>query len=142
MAAVADTGYVLAVAIETEKMHQSCLAVHRRQDIVYLPQTTLAEVGYFLTQYYGNEVMARFLLQLPRTKYRLVALEMEDVLRTADLLQQYADTRVDFVDATIAAVAERLRITRILSLDQRDFRIIRPKHVDYFEVLPAANLQQ
>jgi len=35
-----------------------------------------------------------------------------------------------FVDATIAAVAERLQIARILSLDQRDFRIIRPRHRD------------
>jgi predicted nucleic acid-binding protein len=44
---------------------------------------------------------------------------------------------VDFVDATIAAVAERLNITRILTLDQRDFQIIRPKHSDYFEILPS-----
>lgn len=138
MFAVADTSYVLAVAIETERMHRHCLAVHRQQDIIYLPQTTLAEIGYFLTQYYGNEAMARFLVQLPQTKYRLVALEAADIVRTANLLQQYADTRVDFVDATIAAVAERLGITRILSLDQRDFHVIRPRHLDYFEILPTA----
>jgi hypothetical protein len=40
------------------------------------------------------------------------------------------------VDASITAVAERLDITRILTLDQRDFRIIRPRHCDYFELLP------
>lgn len=113
MSAVADTNYVLAVAIETERMHRQCLAVHRQQEIIYLPQTTLAEIGYFLTQYYGNEAMARFLVQLPQTKYRLIALEAADIVRTANLLQQYADTRVDFVDATLAAVAERLGITRI-----------------------------
>jgi predicted nucleic acid-binding protein len=138
MSAVADTSYVLAVAIETEKTHHLCLATHQQQEIVYLPQTTLAEIGYFLTQYYGNEAMARFLVQLPQTKYRLVALEPEDILRTANLLQQYADTRIDFVDATIAAVAERLGITRVLTLDQRDFRMIRPSPVDYFEILPAS----
>jgi len=137
MTAVADTSYVLAIAIETDADHKACLDVHHKQGIVYLPQTTLAEVAYFLTRDFGNEAVARFLVQLPQTKYRLLALEPEDVLRTANLLQQYADSRVDFVDATIAAVAERLKITRILSLDQRDFRIIRPKHMGYFEILPA-----
>src|SRR3954447_24252798 len=130
MVAVADTSYVLAVAIETDAGHDACLDVHHKQGIVYLPQTTLAEIAYFLTRDFGNEVAARFLIELPRTKYRLIALEPEDVLRTANILQQYADTRVDFVDATIAAVAERLRISRILTLDQRDFHIIRPKHID------------
>jgi predicted nucleic acid-binding protein len=137
MFAVADTSYVLAVAIETEKTHRACQAIHRQQEIIYLPQTVLAEIGYFLTQTYGNGAMARFLVQLPQTKYRLVALEAEDILRTANLLQQYADTRVDLVDATIAAVAERLRISRILTLDQRDFHIIRPKHTEFFEILPS-----
>ena len=138
MFAVADTSYVLAVALENDADHKACIAVHRQQEIVYLPQTTLAELAYFLTRDFGNEVTARFLVQLPLTKYRLLALEPEDVLRTANILQQYADTRVDFVDATIAAVAERLKITQILTLDQRDFHIIRPKHIDYFEILPSA----
>ena len=130
MAAIADTSYVLAVAIETDVAHDKCLTVHRQQDIVYLPQTTLAEVAYFLTRDFGNAVVARFLVQLPQTKYRLIALQPEDILRTSNLLLQYADSRVDFVDATIAAVAERKQITRVLSLDQRDFRIIRPRHRD------------
>lgn len=86
----------------------------------------------------GNRAFARFLRQLPDTKYRILALETDDILRTAEILNQYADTRVDFVDATIAAVAERLKITRILSLDQRDFRVIRPKHSEYFEILPSS----
>ncbi|MBI5670134.1 MAG: hypothetical protein HZC41_19230 [Chloroflexi bacterium] len=57
-------------------------------------------------------------------------------MRTADLLDQYADSRVDFVDASIAAVAERLNLTRVLTLDQRDFGILRPRHVTRLEALP------
>jgi predicted nucleic acid-binding protein len=138
MSAIADTSYVLAVAVETDKNHGRCLAVHRQEQIVYLPQSTLAEFAYLLTRDFGNAVVARFLIQLPQTKYRLIALEPEDILHTANLLQQYADSRVDFVDASIAAVAERLKITRILTLDQRDFRILRPKHATHFELLPVS----
>jgi len=42
----------------------------------------------------------------------------------------------DFVDAVIVAISERLRITRVLTLDRRDFSIMRPIHCDYFEILP------
>lgn len=138
MFAVADTAYVLAIAVEAGRIHDACLALYRQHQIIYLPQTTLAEVAYFITRDYGNAVVARLLTQLPQTKYRLVALEQGDILRTAEILAQYADSRVDFVDATIAAVAERLNITRILTLDQRDFQIIRPKHSEYFEILPSS----
>lgn len=51
-------------------------------------------------------------------------------------MQQYADANLDFVDAIIAAIAERLNITRILTLDQRDFRLIRPHHCEAFDILP------
>ena len=36
----------------------------------------------------------------------------------------------------IAATAERLNIKRLLTLDRRDFQLIRPRHCDSFELLP------
>jgi predicted nucleic acid-binding protein len=36
----------------------------------------------------------------------------------------------------IVAIAERLNITRVLTLDRRDFQLIRPKHCSAFEILP------
>jgi uncharacterized protein len=136
MTAVADTGFIVAVAITTDKHHASCLAQYKRERVIYVPQTTLAETAYFLTRAGGNHAIAGFLSGLSSTKYRVIPLELEDIIRTAELLTQYADTRVDFVDATVAAVAERLDIRRILTIDKRDFQIIRPRHTDYFELLP------
>ena len=80
--------------------------------------------------------MVNFIRTLPETKYRIMPLESQDFVRTADLLEKYADSRVDFVDATVAALAERLQVKRILTLDQRDFQILRPKHTEHFELLP------
>jgi predicted nucleic acid-binding protein len=65
-----------------------------------------------------------------------VELTNQDIARTAEILEQYADGRVDFVDATVMAMAERLTITTVLTLDQPDFRIFRPKHCDSFTLLP------
>lgn len=136
MIAVADTGFVLAVALPTDERHTQCLAAYRQHRVIYLPQSTLAEVAYLITRTGGNAATAYFLHGLPRTKYQLVPLEVADITRTAQLLLQYADARIDFVDMTIAVVAERFNITRILTVDQRDFRLLRPKHCPYFELLP------
>ena len=138
MKAIADTGFVVALEIETDRNRHRCLSVFHEADPIYLPQSTLNEVCYLLTQARGNRASASFLHRLGDMKYKLIHLEPEDIERAADLLDQYADSRVDFVDATIAAVAERLNVETILTLDRRDFGIIRPAHVDFFEILPAS----
>jgi predicted nucleic acid-binding protein len=43
---------------------------------------------------------------------------------------------LDFVDAPIVVTAERLNIKRLLTLDRRDFNLIRPKRCVSFELLP------
>jgi len=133
---IADTSFVVALGNKADKWNPACDRVRRAEDTIALPQSVLAEVGYMFTRELGNRAMAEFLRRLNETKYRVVPLEMEDFARTADILDQYADSRIDFVDATIVAVAERLRVTRILTLDQRDFHIVRPKHTPHFELLP------
>ncbi len=80
--------------------------------------------------------MRRFIRQLERSPLRFEQLRKSDLSRIREILKQYADARLDFVDASIVALAERLRIRRILTVDQREFRIIRPRHCDYFELLP------
>lgn len=140
VATIADTGFVVTVALVSENAHQACVALYRRQGIIYLPRTTLAEVMYLITREAGNTVAAQFVLALSETKYRVEYLLPEDLSRSGEILRQYADSRVDFVDATIVAVAERRNITEILTLDKRDFQLIRPKHCNYFTVLPENQL--
>ncbi len=137
MKVIADTSFVIAVTVATDSNHQRCLAVWRQQNVIYLPQSTLAEVMYLITKEVGNRAAARFLTGLPKSKYRLMPLEDADIARTADILVRYADSWVDFVDASIIAIAERLNITRILTLDQRDFALVRPLHAERFDLLPT-----
>jgi len=136
MTVIADTSYVVAVAINTDSQHPQCLAVHRLQQTILLPQSVLAEVAFMLTRAGGKRATIGFFMGLSQSKYRPIPLRTEDFIRAAEILQKYHDSRVDFVDATIAAVAERLLIKTILTLDRRDFGLIRPTHVDNFEILP------
>jgi predicted nucleic acid-binding protein len=60
-----------------------------------------------------------------------------DWARIAELIDTYSDIGLDAADASIIAIAERLDQTTIATLDERDFRIVRPNHVDAFELLPG-----
>jgi predicted nucleic acid-binding protein len=77
-----------------------------------------------------------FLRALVAEEPELIQTAPADYTRAAEILERYADSRIDFVDCMIAAMAERLNITRILTLDQRHFRLFRPNHCDAFELLP------
>lgn len=136
MTAIADTGFIVALENSRDHHHLACSNLLRREREIYLPQSVLNEVCYLLTKVAGNYAAANFLQRIPRSKFLLISLSERDIERTAELLLKYADTRVDFVDASVVAIAERLNITRILTLDRRDFDIIRPRHVDHLELLP------
>lgn len=56
--------------------------------------------------------------------------------RAADLIGQYADLPLGFVDASVVALAEQLELQEIATLDRRHFSVVRPRHVDAFTLLP------
>jgi predicted nucleic acid-binding protein len=96
----------------------------------------LPEVCYLIASRLGHQAMRRFLDNLTDSSTHLEPITALDLERVNQILEQYADSQLDFVDAVIVAIAERVGITRVLTLDRRDFSLVRPKHCDYFEILP------
>jgi uncharacterized protein len=47
------------------------------------------------------------------------------------------DLRIGLADASVAVIAAEARTTRLLSLDERHFRPMRPLWGDAFTLLPA-----
>jgi uncharacterized protein len=72
---------------------------------------------------------------LPPANY-VIELTKADWLRSAQLIETYADLGLGFVDASIIAVAERLKLTEIATMNCRDFAVVRPVHCDAFELFP------
>ena len=52
--AIADTGFVIAVALATENWHEACVKLFRQYERIYLPQTTLAELAFMITRTGGQ----------------------------------------------------------------------------------------
>ena len=59
-----------------------------------------------------------------------------DYERMAELVGQYANLDLGAADASIVALAERLGVSTIATVDRRDFSVVRPKHVAAFDLVP------
>lgn len=68
--------------------------------------------------------------------FQPVDLIAEDYRRAAELVQTYADLPLGTTDATVIALAERLGLTEVATLDRRHFTVVRPQHVSAFTLLP------
>ena len=52
-----------------------------------------------------------------------------------EILKKYKSLNIGFVDGSIVAIAERLKINQILTLDNKHFSSIIPVGFDYFKIL-------
>ncbi|MCY7334586.1 MAG: PIN domain-containing protein [Pseudanabaena sp. CAN_BIN31] len=134
--AIADTGFIVALTNIKDIHHQNVKAVYVNQRKILLPQTVLAEVAYLLAREAGISLVVKFLRSLMASRFELVSLIEEDITTIANILDQYQSSRIDFVDASVMAVAERYDLTTILTIDRRDFSLYRPKHCAAFTILP------
>lgn len=131
-----DTGFVFAMLDSDDENHEACVKAFSAESQAILPEPALCEVAYLVLRDLKREVLIDFLNSIVQGNIRVEKTTSNDLARTAELLRKYADTRVDFVDCVIVAIAERLKIQRILTLDRRDFQLFRPLHCSHFEIVP------
>jgi hypothetical protein len=96
----------------------------------------LAEAAYLIGSRLGPASQLRLLGTLERGELLAEHVRPGDWRRIAHLVAEYADLPLGSADASVIAAAERLDITRILTLDRRHFTVVRPAHVEAFELVP------
>ena len=136
---VVDSGPLIAAAIEDDRDHRRCVdmfaALYMNSERLLVPQTVLAESAYIIQQG-GTAQELLFLRSIDEGDLTLVELVSEDMNRVIDLVDTYDDFPLGTTDASVVAIAERLSITEIATLDHRHFPNVRPRHVDYLTLLP------
>jgi predicted nucleic acid-binding protein len=136
MAALLDTGVLLAAIAKNDAMHEVCALAMDETPNVLLPDVVLPEVAYMVMRDMEVSDLMPLLSAIATREIELVMTTPEDVGRAAEILKRYEDARVDFVDCVIVAMAERLEITQILTIDRRHFSLFRPRHCERFELIP------
>ena len=77
-----------------------------------------------------------FLHSLVEGEVTIEPLTAADLRRALEVLGDYAD--IGFVDATVVAMAERLKLKTIATTDRRHFTMVKPRHVAAFTLVPAS----
>jgi len=132
-----DTNGLVCLADRREPEHLRIRRILETTDeSLIVPVTVLPEVDYFISRRVGAASAVALLQDIVDGELRLEQLLPTDLPRCIELMRQYADSNIGFVDASIVAIAERLGVRRILTLDRRHFGIIRPRHCDAFTLLP------
>jgi predicted nucleic acid-binding protein len=139
---VADTGALYAIYDADDAHHTSVREVlEKERGAVIVPVAILAELDYLLREFLGIEAELDFLDSLIRGAFSLEALTARDVDRCRELIAGYRDLDLGLADAAVIATAERLGIKRILTVDERDFRAVRPRKGP-FTLLPADTMEE
>ena len=103
-----------------------------------MPALVLAEVDYFLRA--QRAAMRKLVAEIfdPGTRYDDQLPLPSDLVRALELDARFKDLSLGLVDGTIAALAERRQIYRVLTTDRRDFSAIRigPRLSRALELLP------
>ncbi|HET7294953.1 MAG TPA: PIN domain-containing protein [Vicinamibacteria bacterium] len=130
-----DTGVVYALADADDEWHARCRDyVSRLRDSLLVPVTVLPEVAYLIRERLGARAERVFVSALARGELGVQNLVPADVDRCSELLERYPE--IGFVDATVVAVAERLKLRRLATTDRRHFAAIHPAHAPAFDLVP------
>jgi len=97
----------------------------------------VAEAGYLINQLGGPFREAQFIRGIADGDMDPVSLLRIDFARMEELIEQYATLNIGTTDASIIAIAERLEISQIASLNYRDFSVVRPRGISAFTLLPT-----
>jgi len=130
-----DAGPLVALIDADDKYHEQCvfsLTSIRETMLTVWPAFT--EAMYFLRiSFHLQDVLWQM---LESGTLRIADLDADDCARMRHLMRKYRDQPMDLADAALVAVAERERISRIFTLDRRDFSVYKPAGMPRFEVLP------
>jgi uncharacterized protein len=144
-----DTGVLLAAGNLKDHAHQACLKLLRQaqgpllrqaQGPLLVPSPVLGEIGYLLQSRVGPQAEVTFLKSFGDDGFHLAEIEDQDISRMAELVETYLDLPLGIVDAAVIAIAERLQLTEMATLEQRHFAVVRPRHVPTFTLLPGLDV--
>ena len=124
-----DTGGWLR-ALAGDRAFQSAL---ERASRAIVPSPVLPEIDWHLRR--RRRDAQRLFREIAEGRYDYVECTLADVARASEIDRKFSDVELGFVDAAVAAIAERIDVRTILTIDS-DFAAIRigPRYRDAFEL--------
>ena len=135
---ICDTSALIAVYGQVEPDHGRAERVLADDPgPLVLSPFVLAELDYVVCRRSGVGAELKVLADVASGVYNLAEFSRADVAQAAGVVERHADLRIGIADASIVVLAAKYGTTRVLTLDERHFRAMRPLHAEAFTILPA-----
>jgi predicted nucleic acid-binding protein len=134
---ILDAGPLIALGDTRDRRRgvaREILAAEREAPV--LSPCIAAEIDYQLQRLAGPQGNRRFLEDLAAARFHVPALQPADFQDVEALNRRYRDLSPGLADLSIVVLAARYRSTRILTFDQRHFRLMKPLYGEFFTLLP------
>lgn len=133
-----DASGVLAWIDRGEAKHDLVAAAMESVDArLLLSPFVLAELDHLVRGRVGVAAQRELLQRVERGVLELQSFSAMEVGLARRLIDRYAGLRISLADASIVVLAHRHRTRDVLTLDQRDFRVLPGPSGRPFRILPA-----
>ncbi len=133
-----DTGPLVAYLNARDPAHESvaaCLAEFSGR--LHTTGAVITEAIHFLSATADGPALLAELVTASQMQVHDFS-QPAELCTAATLMAQYSDTPMDYADATLVLLAERLAILDVLTLDRRGFSTYRTRSRRAFRIQPAA----
>jgi uncharacterized protein len=138
MAAIADSGALYGLYNRRDRHHRALrAAIVSEPGAILVPTAILSEVDYLIGAKLGVKAELDFVDDILGGAFTLEPFTLADLRRSRQLIDQYSTLDLGLADAAVIAAAERVGTRRILTVDERHFRVVRAADGKPFTLLPA-----
>ena len=135
--ALIDTGAILALLDRTDRWHRVCVDAFEQLRLPLLTSEAVLTELFHLVGDSRHEVEAAWRL-VRSGAIVLAVIEDSELSQIQSLMSRYADSSMDFADATLVHLAKREALSTIFTVDHADFDTYRIEGRRRFRVLPAS----
>lgn len=130
-----DAGPLVALIHGDDRHHARCKdALKRIREPLATVWPPVTEAMYLLG--FSSKAQEALWRLLEGEAVRILPLETSDLPRMRELMRKYRDLPMDLADAALVRAAEREKISRVFTIDRRDFELYRPRGIGQFTILP------
>jgi uncharacterized protein len=130
------SGLLAALDVSQERHPEAVASLTGASAPLLMSPFVLAELDYLLAARVGQAARVSLLQEVERGAYALAPMSAADVGLARNTIERHTDLGISLVDASIVVLAERHKVTDVLTLDQRHFRVLSAGG-EPFRLLPA-----
>lgn len=131
-----DTGPIVAFFDRDDRYHRLCIEILKEiKEPLLTTWPVITECFYLLN--FSFEIQDNLWLFIQRGGVEIHPLEKEYYVRCRELMKQYHNLPMDLADATLVAVADVCGVSKIFTLDHKDFSTYRLRQKKRFSLIPS-----